>query len=166
MAEAKAPNDIPKTPAPAEQQSSIFSARSRKQLSLFFAGASFFALSTLVTRRALVRRYKASLPRFYQPSNQPSGNVNGALEAFEALNIATINVLSVGMMASGGLLWAFDISTTDELRRKIRGGMGIDGPEGSEKNAEEDIEEWIATVLARKEEKQKKKEAKDNDGKP
>ncbi|KAH8802794.1 hypothetical protein F5884DRAFT_756105 [Xylogone sp. PMI_703] len=146
-------------------QTSIFSARSRKQLSLFFAGASFFALSTLVTRRSLVRRYKASIPKFYHPSNRPVGNVNGALEAFEALNIATINVLSISMMVSGGLLWAFDISSLEDMRKKIRGGLGIDGNGVSANDAEEELEEWLATVLARKEEKQKSKKGRGSDDK-
>ncbi|RFU28143.1 hypothetical protein B7463_g8206, partial [Scytalidium lignicola] len=166
MAEARAPNDISKTSTPSEPQSSIFSPRSRKQLSLFLAGASFFTLSTLITRRSLVRRYKASLPKFYHPSNRPVGDVNGAMEAFEALNIATINVLSMSMMVSGGLLWAFDISSSEDLRRKLRGGLGFDGKGSAENEAEEEIEEWIASVLARKEEKQKKKEGRNNDEKP
>src|SRR4051794_14581583 len=87
-----------------EQNSSPFSQRSRRQLGLFFAGAGFFAISSLITRRSLVRRYKATVPKFYQPNNRPNLEINGAMEAFEALNLATINVLSVSMMVSGGLL--------------------------------------------------------------
>ncbi|KAI9858290.1 MAG: hypothetical protein M1813_007565 [Trichoglossum hirsutum] len=128
--------------------------RSGRQLGLFLAGAGFFALSTYITRRALVRRYKASLPAFYQPNYRPN-TVNGAMESFEALNIATINVTSFAMMATGGVLYAFDISSLADLRRKVRGGMGIDDGTGrSEKDAEEEFEEWLAGVLARKSEKE------------
>lgn len=81
--------------------------------------------------------------------------MNGAVEAFEALNLATVNVMSFAMMFGGGLLWALDISSLDDLRRKVRGGRGVDGSGSgrSEREAEEEMEEWLATVLARKEEK-------------
>lgn len=72
------------------------------------------------------------------------------MEAFEALNIATINVLSLGMMATGGLLWAFDISSLDDMRRKVRTNWGV-AASRDDKEVEEELEEWFATVLARKE---------------
>ena len=59
------------------------------------------------------------------------------------------------MMMGGGLLWSFDIGSIEDLRRKVRGGLGVDGSERSEQNVEEEFEEWIASVLQRKEEKQK-----------
>jgi hypothetical protein len=92
------------------------------------------------------------------------------MEAFEALNIATINVLSVGMMVSGGLLWALDISSLDDMKRKVRTNMGVDGSQ-NDSEAEEEIEEMIATILARKEfkhllgkEKEKEKEKQETKG--
>ncbi|TVY36558.1 Altered inheritance of mitochondria protein [Lachnellula subtilissima] len=137
-------------PASPEYRSSFFSQRSRRQLGLFFAGAGFFAVTTAITRRSIVRRYKATIPKFYQPNNRPGFEVNGAMEAFEALNIATINVLSVGMTLGGGLLWALDVSSIDDMRRKVRINMGVNAsPEDSE--AEKEIEEMIATILERKE---------------
>ncbi|MCJ1258685.1 hypothetical protein MMC24_006518 [Lignoscripta atroalba] len=151
------PPQLP-TPEPSSSSNPITNQRSRKQVSLFFAGASFFALSSVITRRSLVRRYAATLPRFYQPSNRPPATpVNGAMEALEALNIATINVTSFLMMMAGGLLWAFDISSMDDMRRKIRGGLGVDGSGRSESDAEQEFEEWLAGVLQRKEEKRRKK---------
>ncbi len=93
------------------------------------------------------------------------------MEAFEALNIATINVVSVGMMATGGMLWALDIASLDDMRRKVRSKIGVD-VDRTDQDAEQEIEEWFATVLARKEFKAlrgdfdiKDKDAKDNDGK-
>ena len=76
------------------------------------------------------------------------------MEAVEALNLATINVLSVAMLGSGGLLWYFDINSMEDARRKLRGGLGVDGSGRDETQAEEDFEEWMATVLARKETKE------------
>jgi len=163
MAESQ-PTTAAKSSTAPKSQSAFFSQRSRRQLGLFFAGASFFALSSIITRRSLVRRYKASIPKFYQQSNRPNVEVNGAMEAFEALNIATINVLSVSMMVTGGLLWCFDISSLNDMRRKIRGGLGVDGSERSEQNAEEEMEEWLATVLARKDTKEKRGKANREEG--
>lgn len=90
--------------------------------------------------------------------------MNGAIEAFEALNIATVNVTSFAMMVAGGLLWAFDISSLEDLRRKVRGGMGVDGSGRSEREAEEEMEEWLATVLARREEKVRRRGGEEGDG--
>ncbi|KAG9230861.1 hypothetical protein BJ875DRAFT_138833 [Amylocarpus encephaloides] len=132
-----------------ESQSAFFSQRSRRQLGLFVIGAGFVAASAAITRRSLVKRYKASVPRFYQPSNRPT-EVNGGLEAFEALNVATVNVVSSAIMVSGGLLWAFDISSVDDMRKKVRRRMGAAGSD-EDKGAEEEIEEWVASILSRKE---------------
>jgi hypothetical protein len=99
----------------------------------------------------------ASNPAFYAnaPGHQAeqAKNVSGPMEAMEALNLATINVLSLTMMATGGALWALDINSVADARRMLRGGTGVDGTGKSEKEAEEEFEEWMATVLARKEAK-------------
>lgn len=142
---------------PTEPQSIFFSQRARRQLGLFFAGAGFFAITSLITRRSLVRKYKATFPKFYQPSNRPAGEVNGAMEALEALNIATINVFSVSMMVTGGLLYAFDISSLDDMKRNVRRKIGVD-VDRTDQDVEEEIEEWFATVLERKGVKEKKSE--------
>lgn len=68
------------------------------------------------------------------------------MEAVEALNIATINVLSVGMMLSGGLIYAFDISSLDDMRRLVRANMGVDGFRTDE-DAEKEIEDWVSKTL-------------------
>lgn len=64
------------------------------------------------------------------------------------------------MMMVGGLSWALDISTLEDLRRKVRGGMGVDGTGRNEKDVEEEFEEWLASVLERKAEKEKAKRSK------
>ena len=154
-----APVEQPAAPAPSatESRSPFFSQRSRRQLGLFFAGAGFFAVASLITRRSLVRRYQATVPKFYQPSNRPNTGVNGAVEAFEALNIATINVFSVGMMTLGGLLYAFDISSLEDMRRNVRTRLGVD-PARGDQEAEEEIEELFASILGRKLLKEKRAE--------
>lgn len=140
-----------------ETSSPVLSKRSLRQLGLFFGGAAFFGFASVITRRSLVRRYKATVPKFFQQSNRPNAEVDGAMEAFEALTIASVNVFSLGIMFTGGVLWAFDISSLEDMRRKLRGGLGMDG-EGRESAAQEEMEEWLATVLARKDEKERQKQ--------
>ncbi len=123
-----------------------------KQLGLFFAGASFLSLSTLITRRAVVRKRLATIPSFYQPSNRPVTTLgsDSSLIALEALNLATLNVIGFGIMCTGGLAWAFDMSSIDDLRRRARGRIGPTGGYTDEE-AEREVEEWVAKILGRKE---------------
>ncbi|KAI1632327.1 hypothetical protein F4809DRAFT_653351 [Biscogniauxia mediterranea] len=142
--------------APVEPRSSVFSHRSLKQFGLFFAGASFLALSTLITRRAIVRKRIATIPMFYTPSNSPVHKMDsdGPLMALEALNLATINIASFAVMMTGGLGWAFDISNIDDLRKMARRHIGPAGGKTDEE-AEKELEEWVARVLLRSSEKEK-----------
>jgi len=164
------PSEIPSIPnAP---PSPFFSRRSARQFGLFAAGAGFVALSSMITRRSIVRRYKAMLPKFYQPNTRVN-EVDGAFEALEALSVATINVFSIGMMVAGGLLWSFDISTLEDMRRKVRRDLGVDNGR-VDTEAEQEMEEWMATVLSRMDFKEKVKkrlevhgkESKVKEGKP
>lgn len=131
--------------------------RQNRNKVIFGAGVAFFAFSLLITRRSFARKRLASSPAFYAnaPGHQEAQakQVSGAMEALEALNIATINVLSLTMMATGGALWYLDINNMADARRVLRGGLGVDGSGKSEKEAEEEFEEWMATVLARKDAK-------------
>jgi hypothetical protein len=87
------------------------------------------------------------------------------MEAFEALNIATINVLSAGMMFTGGVLYAFDISTLDDMRRKVRSSAGADGPR-PDQDAEKEIEAWLASVFHTGSTADKESEESKNDKEP
>ena len=134
----------------------MFTPRSAKQLSLFAAGAVFLGLTTAVTRRSVARKIHAAMPKFYQPSYLGEGakveSAEGALFAFEALSLATLNTFSFGIMAAGGLSWAFDISSIDDLRaRAAKHKRGIQGTKDGE--AEDTIEEWMASVLGKDGEK-------------
>ncbi|KAI1499990.1 hypothetical protein F5X99DRAFT_259901 [Biscogniauxia marginata] len=147
--------------APLQPRPPVSSQRSLKQLGLFFAGAGLFTLSTLITRRAVARKQIATIPKFYQQSNGAVGKISSdnSLIAFEALNLATLNALSFAIMATGGVAWAFDISNIDDLRRKAR--RHIESPGGKiDEEAEQEIEEWVAKILMRKEKKEQEQEAK------
>ncbi|KAK5088919.1 hypothetical protein LTR05_003142 [Lithohypha guttulata] len=129
----------------------------RRNKLIIAAGLAFFGLSIITTRRSLSRRRIASQAVFFKdaPTNnaEQAKNVSGALEAVEALNIATINVLSVAMLATGGTLWYLDINSLADARKMIRGGLGVDGKGMTEDEANEEIEEAIASILARKDSK-------------
>lgn len=152
----------PSSTSPSTIDSAQIQAEGRRRNKIIFAaGLAFFGLSILTTRRSLARRRLASKAAFYKdaPSHhtEQTKQVSGAFEAVEALNIATINVLSLALMATGGALWYLDINSMAQARRLIRGGLGVDGTGKTEQEAEEEIEEFIATVLARKEAKEAKK---------
>lgn len=145
--------EAPQTHAPPTPQTD----RPNRSKVIFGAGIAFFAFSLLITRRAFARKRLATNPAFYAhaPGHQAeqAKQVSGPMEAMEALNIATVNVLSLSMMAAGGTMWYFDINSMADARRVLRGGLGVDGSGKTEKEAEEDFEEWMATVLARKDAK-------------
>jgi hypothetical protein len=154
---ARQPQPVVEAAKPSPLPSSTQIDRPNRNAVIFGAGAAFFVFSLLITRRAFARKRLASSPAFYAnaPGHQAeqAKNVNGAMEALEALNLATINVLSLSMMATGGTLWYLNINSVADAKRMIRGGLGVDGTGRSEKEAEEDFEEWLATTLARKEAK-------------
>ncbi|KAL7620972.1 hypothetical protein AAE478_008283 [Parahypoxylon ruwenzoriense] len=154
------PPQSPQSPVPSpEPRPSILSQRSLKQLGLFFAGAGFLALSTRITRRAVSRKHIVTVPQFYQQSNRPVGKIksDNTLIAVEALNFATLNVMGFAIMATGGLAWAFDVSGIDDVRRMARRHVGLPGGQADEE-AEREVEEWVAKILLRKD--QKDREAK------
>ncbi|KAL4906770.1 hypothetical protein BDW74DRAFT_166920 [Aspergillus multicolor] len=119
---------------------------------LFFGGALFFAFSLLTTRRAMVRRFNASIPPYYTSSIYHKPEVNGGMEAFEALNLATLNVLSFGMMSSGGVLWAMGINSLDDMRRYVKTRMA--GGEGAlnatDEEMEKEVEAWVMKYLGKR----------------
>ncbi|KUI61919.1 Altered inheritance of mitochondria protein 11 [Cytospora mali] len=135
--------------------------RSAKQLGMFFAGAGFLVLSTMITRRAVARKIADSTPRLFQPSHlgpRPPPRLHEEKSqdqaiAAEALGLATLNVFSFGIMLTGGLMWAFDLSNVEDLRTKARAKLyGANGV--VDEAAEQQIEEWIADVLSRKDKKE------------
>ncbi|CAN8100682.1 unnamed protein product [Discula destructiva] len=131
--------------------------RSATQLGLFFAGAAFLTTSAVISKRAVNRKMIASYPKLFQPSHHgpkpppraPQDKSDDQLVALEALGLATLNVMSFGVMLTGGLMFAFDISNVDELRSKARSSLY--GPNGVvDEAAEQEVEDWIVDVLSRR----------------
>jgi len=114
----------------------------------------FFGLSVLITRRAFARK-KFRNPGFYASSPEAQAEqakkINGTLEALEALNIATINVASLAMIATGGTMWYMDINNMDDVRRMVKAGSVVDETGQTVKGGKDEVEEWMATTLTMKE---------------
>lgn len=132
--------------------------RARRQNALLYGGLAFTALSILITRRSLHRKKLAAVPKQFTPSNHhidppPAAQmeINGALEAAEALGLATMNVFSMAMASTGALMTWFDIADIEDLRGAVRRGAGWDvyGGEGGSQ-ADKEIEGWVAESLALK----------------
>ncbi|KAF1809886.1 hypothetical protein P152DRAFT_142592 [Eremomyces bilateralis CBS 781.70] len=131
--------------------SSILSARSRRQFSTFAFGATLCLVSAVLTKRTFVRRYNTSRPAFFEPSNNPPPPINAAKLAGEALGLATINVWSWAAMIGGGTLWAFDVSSMAEFRQSTRDALGWNEKEQAAQRQEQDMEDRIAKILERRE---------------
>ncbi|KAK2031251.1 hypothetical protein LX32DRAFT_284016 [Colletotrichum zoysiae] len=151
MASSNESSDSRPARSPLQPTSSLFQTRATKQLGLFFAGAGFFLFSAMVTRRSVVRKQLAAFPKFYQPSHYAAGkqaNPEGGMIAFEALNLATLNVVSFAMMMTGGAAWALDVSSVDDLRKMARRSLHGAAAQTDEA-AEREFEEWAAKVLTK-----------------
>lgn len=157
-------HSLPPEPAPIppvqaqilpETRPSVLSQRSLKQLGLFWAGAGFLSLATLITRRSVARKTLSTIPKFYTPSNRPVTTIgsDSSLIALEALNLATLNVVGFAVMMTGGFSWALDVSNIDDLRQMARKHIGPAGGRTDEE-AEREVEEWVAKVLLRKEKRE------------
>ncbi|KAI0173636.1 hypothetical protein GGR52DRAFT_397263 [Hypoxylon sp. FL1284] len=158
--ESQSSQPLQATIPPPQPRPPVFSQRSLKQLGLFFAGGAFLTLSALITRRAVARKHVMTMPKFYSQSNRMADKAHSdsSLIAFEALHLATLNVFGFGIMATGGLAWAFDISNFDDLKRMAQRHIGpTDGHVDEE--AEQQIEEWVAKVLLRKDKKDQEAES-------
>ncbi|AEO65140.1 6dcc02c9-9c58-426b-91fc-9169048b2c92 [Thermothielavioides terrestris] len=142
---------LPQEPPP--EPNHFFSKRSLRQLGLFFGGAGFFYWSLLLSRRAITRHQLAAQLKFYQP-NQFGGRAQlgspgrrDPLVAVEALNLATLNTISFAIMAAGGVSWAFDISTMDDLRRITRRSLEAAAGGTIDEAAEQEVAAWFAKTL-------------------
>ncbi|KAK3394117.1 hypothetical protein B0H63DRAFT_36340 [Podospora didyma] len=157
----RAPVPVIETPPQQQQQTyydrqptPFFSSRSMRQLGLYFGGVGFVALSVMVSRRAVTRHMKLAKIRYFQPNLHTGTKANGAPEIggrdpfipVEALGLATLNVISAAIMVAGGITWAFDISSVDDLRAMARRSMELQGG-FTDTEAEREVTEWVASML-------------------
>lgn len=149
MAENSGPTMSLEATTRQEHPSSPSWTRQLKQFGLFAAGAGFLAASVAVSRRAVVRRQLDSFPKFYS-SNRAKINFDSSdrsLLALQAFSLATLNVMSFGIMLVGGVSWGFDLSSVSELRERTQAALrrpGLVNPED-----EEQMEKMMSDILAR-----------------
>ncbi|KAF2110090.1 hypothetical protein BDV96DRAFT_651244 [Lophiotrema nucula] len=145
------PVSSPRTaPENAYESAPITSSRSLRQLSIFFLGATCFLASTAITRRAVYRRNLRLKPKFYEPNTNPHEHFSPMADAMQALNLATMNVFSIGVMLAGGALWSVDISGLSEMQASLRGRLGYDSFDRPPAAVEGSLAEAVDTL--RKEE--------------
>jgi hypothetical protein len=109
------------------------------------------AASVAVARRSVLRRRLESLPRFYFSNRTHPRTIDSAdrgLLAAQALGLATLNVMSFGVMLVGGLSWAFDLSSVAELRHRTRAVLERNSGD-VDSDQERELEEMMDSLLAR-----------------
>ncbi|KAI4907893.1 hypothetical protein J4E90_009301 [Alternaria incomplexa] len=134
-------------PRPAEstyEGTPITSSRSLRQLSIYFLGSACLLASTAITRKAVWRRQLRVMPKFYEANTNPHEYFSPFSDACQALNLATMNCASVGIMALGGAMWTFDIANLREARAVLRGRLNYDRIYQSEDDVPNTISEMIA----------------------
>ncbi|KAF2751869.1 hypothetical protein M011DRAFT_387509, partial [Sporormia fimetaria CBS 119925] len=133
----------PPSPQVSYESTPLTSARSLKQLSIFAFGAACFLASTTITRRAVYRRSLRIAPKMFSPNTNPHEHFSPFHDALMALNLATMNCVSVGIMMVGGALWSVDVSGLNEMRSILRGRLGYDVIYGTEEESHQEAEESL-----------------------
>ncbi|CAI6335593.1 unnamed protein product [Periconia digitata] len=135
--QSQPPSSPPSSPPTVYEPTPWTSPRSLRQLSIFCLGATAFLASTALTRRSIHRRSLRLKPQHFSPNTNPHEHFSPLQDAIQALNLATLNCVSVGIMGLGGTLWAFDVSGLSEAREALRKRLDLDtvyggqaGPEG------------------------------------
>lgn len=121
--------------------------RQARQLGLFLAGASFLAASIAVARRSVLRRRIDAIPAFHT-SNRHTKPFDGADRlglATHALGLATLNVVSFGVMLTGGISWGFDLCSVAELRERTQ--AALQRPGNLDPAAEKEMEGMMKSLL-------------------
>lgn len=126
--------------------------RNINQLGFFLAGATFMAASVAVTRRAVIRRQRESIPRFFHASNDAAAAAvesnDRQLLAAQAFGLATLNVTSFGILLTGGLAWAFDLCSMDELKERTQTALYRPAGQGMMNEADEkEMEEMLESMM-------------------
>lgn len=140
-------------PEPPYESVPVTSPRSLRQLSIFFLGATCFLASTAFTRRAVYRRNLRITPKYYEPNTNPHEHFSPLHDALMALNLASMNCFSLGIMGVGGTLWAFDISGLSEMRAALRGRLGYESFEKRDQGIPDTTKETLeSTIIAKRQE--------------
>jgi len=134
----------PQPPQPTYEGTPITSQRSLRQLSVFLIGSACLLATTAVTRKAVWRRQLRVAPKFYEPNTNPHEFFSPFHDAIQALNLATMNCASVGIMAVGGIMWSFDVANLREAQASLRRRLNYDSIYKSEEDIPRNFSELIA----------------------
>lgn len=146
-ASSSSATDIPTTLKPVERSPRLDPAtRARRQNGVLFGGAVFAALSILITRRAVARKVRLA-PTTTAIKGEMSPTIAGGFDAAEALGLASLNVFSFGLIGMGVVMKYLDVADVEDLRDKVRSGLGYDVYGGDEK-ADKELEAWVADILS------------------
>lgn len=155
---ASSKQDLPLPPsAPSEPSTQLVQPpkpQDYTNLKLFAGGAAFFAFSVFITRRAHIKKRIAAIPPYYTSSTYYQPNFNGAMDSAEALSLATINVISFGMMTTGGIMCMLNVNGIEDMRRIMRGGLEGAAQGKSDEELEKEVTDWVASVFGDRFEKQ------------
>lgn len=121
--------------------------RQVKQFGFFMAGAGFLAASVAVTRRSIGRKKLEMFPAFYISNRNPVKVTPADRQALaaQALGLATLNVMSFGIMLVGGISWGFNLSSVEELRQRTR--MALTRPSGMSEEDEKEAEKQLQDLM-------------------
>ncbi|KND86263.1 hypothetical protein TOPH_09109 [Tolypocladium ophioglossoides CBS 100239] len=110
------------------------------------------AASVAVSRRAVIRRRAETIPAFHT-SNRMAARFDGTDRvglATAALGLATLNVVSFGVLLTGGIAWAFDLCSVAELRHRTQAALRRPGRPGRpDPAADKDMEDVLKSLLDR-----------------
>ena len=134
--------------------------RHANQFKFFLIGTGLLAASITVSRRSAVREIAAAFPKFYTPNRslEPLDKSNnlwrteGHKLAARALGLATVNTMAFGLMLTGGIGWAFDLSSMEEVGQRTREVIrrsrvdAVLTPEQRKKEEEEAEELWNSLI--------------------
>ncbi|OAA75452.1 hypothetical protein LEL_07440 [Akanthomyces lecanii RCEF 1005] len=130
--------------------------RQTSQLSLLLLGGSFMAATVFVTRRAVLRRQRESIPRFFHASYLPPGHPHVALDggerstlAAQALGLATLNVAGFAVLLTGGTAWAFDLCSVAELQARTQMRRDAAGGGHMGEDEEREVDNMVMGLMER-----------------
>ena len=128
---------------PVSERTPISSPRSLRQLSVFWLGSACLLASTALTRKAVWRRQLRAKPAYFAANTNPHEFFSPMSDALQALNLATMNCFSVGVMLLGGTMWTLDIANMKEARSILRRRLNYD----SIYRSEEDVPNGLGETL-------------------
>ncbi|KAH4945465.1 altered inheritance of mitochondria protein 11 [Parastagonospora nodorum] len=134
----------PPRPETIYERTPITSERSLRQLSVFLFGGACLLATTALTRKAVWRRQLRVMPKYFEPNTNPHEFFSPFSDAIQALNLATMNCTSVGIMAVGGAMWTFDIANLKEAQASLRRRLNYDSIYKSEDDIPRTLSELIA----------------------